>query len=86
MLDTRKLRALEEMQRRKEAAPVRDAVLGWAGFVIVGALTYLVLTDGPTPAERAARDAQYAEQQAIREENARIACASGVLRACEELR
>lgn len=82
MLDTRKLQALEEMQRRKEAAPVRDAVLGWVGTALLGLLVYAYMTDG----DDAARDARYAEQQAIREENARLGCASGIVEACEELR
>lgn len=85
MLDTEKLRTLEELHRRKDALgpnATRDAVLGWVGTVLFGVLVYAYMTNG----DDAARDARYAEQQAVREENARIGCASGIVAACEELR
>ena len=64
----------------------REALLGWAGTLFVGTLAYLILTSGPTDAEKRERAARYAEQQAVREDNARIGCAAGVVAACRELR
>lgn len=83
MLDTEKLRALEEMQRRKDALgpnAARDAVLGWVGAAVVGVLVYLTMTSGPTAAERAARDELRAQQHA-----ARVACSAGYADACERV-
>lgn len=82
-------KAAEEWARRRdELGPnaTRDAVLGWVGALVVGALVYLIFAGGPTPEQRAAADARYEAQQQVREENARLACASGVQRACDELR
>lgn len=66
MLDTEKLRALEELHRRKDALgpnATRDAVLGWVGALVVGVLVYLYMTAGPTAA---ARDELQAQQHAAR--------------------
>ena len=54
----------------------KDAILGWLGLLIIGGLAYLLLSDGPSPQSR--------ERAAVREENARIACASGVQAACDQ--
>lgn len=84
MLDTEKLRALEELHRRKAALgpnATRDAVLGWLGAIVVGLLVYLTVTSGPTEAERKARDDLQARQQA-----ARVACAAGYADVCGQVR
>lgn len=83
MLDTEKLRTLEELQRRKDALgpnATRDAVLGWVGALVVGVLVYLTFASGPTEAERKARDELHAQQQA-----ARVACSAGYADACERV-
>lgn len=83
MLDTEKLRALEELHRRRDALgpnATRDAVLGWVGALVVGVLVYLYMTAGPTAAERKARDELQAQQQA-----ARVACAAGYADVCERV-
>lgn len=78
-------KAAQNWAEANARAPAWHAWFGWVGTAVVGVLVYLIFTSGPTPEQRAAADARYEAQQQVREDNARIACASGVQRACDEL-
>lgn len=77
MKNDRNLRIAEEWARRNPPGPndARDAVLGWVGTIIVGALAWALFSAEPSDRQQRATEAARAEQerQRVRLENCRYA-------------